>query len=226
MPRTMTSPPEALGPTERTLVLVADQEFIMERPTQTDRLLDHPYVQEAFAADEYLPYWTDLWPAARMLAKAIVHQSWEPGQEVLELGCGLGLPGVAALFGGVRMIFSDYDGTALRFAENNAILNGYTSFRTLLMDWRCPPPDLRVSVILASDLTYEMRNIEPLVKTIKRVMLPEGTCLLTDPDRTFATALCEQVRAAGLAFTTEITHAGEPGGRRVRGTLYRIRHMS
>jgi predicted nicotinamide N-methyase len=221
-PRTMITPREALGPTERSRILIGGQGFIIDRPTQTDRLLDQPYVHEAFAADEYLPYWADLWPAARMLAKAIMRQSWQLGQEAIELGCGLGLPGIVALSRGLRVVFSDYDQTALQFAEDNAVLNGYTNFRTLLMDWRCPPQDLHVPIILASDLIYEMRNIKPIVTAIKRMLLPDGICLLTDQNRSFAEALRDQLGAAGLPFTTESMHAGEPGGRRFRGTLYRI----
>jgi hypothetical protein len=29
-----------------------------------------------------------------------------------------------------------------------------------------------------------------------------------------------------LAYTTEVVRAGEPGGKRVKGTLYRIRHAA
>src|SRR5215472_7309490 len=117
-------PPEvvlqSLGPMMRENVVVGDRTFVIVRPGQSDRLLDHPAVLSAFAADEYMPYWADLWPAARMLAKAILRESWTPGQEALEIGCGLGLPGIAALSVGLRVTFSDYDATALRFAADNA----------------------------------------------------------------------------------------------------------
>src|SRR5207245_2289495 len=147
-------------------------------------LLDHPYVQAAFARDEYMPYWAELWPAARMLAKVVAREAWPPeGQDLLEVGCGLGLPGIVALSCGQRVTFSDYHATALHFAANNARLNGFDDFRTLQMDWRYPPAGLRVPVILAADLVYEHRNVEPLVKLIKHVLLPGGTCLLTDQDR-------------------------------------------
>jgi predicted nicotinamide N-methyase len=223
-PRTTATPREALGPIERQLVLIEGRELIIYRPTQTDRLLDLPYVTDAFAADEFLPYWADLWPAARMLAKAVLREPWPPGQEAIEIGCGLGLPGVAALARGLRVIFSDYDETALQFAADNALANGYTNFRSLLLDWRCPPQELRVPALLASDLIYELRNVEPIVDFIKRVLIPGGVCLLTDQDRTPADALRDKLAAEKLAFTTEIMRAGEPGGRRVKGTLYRIRH--
>src|SRR5262245_45836916 len=86
-----------LGPVVREPVIVEVRRFLIERPGESDRLLDHPAVHAAFERDEYMPYWADLWPAARMLAKVILHKSWTPGQSALEIGCGLGLPGIVAL---------------------------------------------------------------------------------------------------------------------------------
>ena len=79
-------------------------------------------------------------------------------------------------------------------------------------------------MVLASDLLYELRNVAPLVALIQRVLLPGGLCLLTDQDRVPAYSLRETLAAEGLAFMTQMMKAGEPGGRRVRGTLYRITH--
>jgi predicted nicotinamide N-methyase len=215
---------ERLGPLSRESVLVEGRCFTIVRPAQADHLLDLPAVRSAFEADEYMPYWTDLWPAARMLAKAILRERWPAGQEALEIGCGLGLPGIAALAVGLRVTFSDYDATALRFAADNARLNGFEDFRTLQLDWRFPPNDLRMPVLLGADLIYELRNVEPLVKLLKTILAPRGLCLVTDQDRVPALALRERLMEHGLAFTTQMMRAGAPGGRRVKGTLYRITH--
>src|SRR5262245_3907432 len=144
------TPWDALGPIVRDTVVIDDRTFLVERPDESDKLLGHPAIKAAFAADEYLPYWADLWPASRMLARAILREPWREGLTALEIGCGLGLPGLAALARGLRVIFSDYDRTALRFAERNARLNGFSNFELLTMDWRRPPEDLRVPVVLAS----------------------------------------------------------------------------
>src|SRR6516164_8429512 len=128
------TPWEALGPIVRENVLVEGHPFVIARPDESDRLLDHPAVRSAFAADEFLPYWADLWPAARMLAKAVVREPWAGKLDALEIGCGLGLPGTAALSVGLRVTFSDYDATALRFAAENARLNGFDDFHTVQLD--------------------------------------------------------------------------------------------
>ncbi|HEY7328854.1 MAG TPA: methyltransferase [Gemmataceae bacterium] len=219
MPET---PSDALGPLHREHVIVDERTFIIMRPSESDRLLDHPSILSAFAADEYMPYWADLWPAARMLAKAILRETWPPGQRALEIGCGLGLPGIAALAMGLRVTFSDYDATALRFAADNARANSFHAFDMLQMDWRYPPEDMQFAILLASDLIYEMRNVAPLVALIKKMLEPDGVCLLTDQDRVPSHVLRDTLTAEGLPYTTKIMRAGEPGGRRLKGTLYRI----
>jgi predicted nicotinamide N-methyase len=211
-----------LGPVVRDRVLVEDRVFILARPKDSDRLVDHPAVRSANQADDYMPYWADLWPAARMLAKAILQETWSPPGHALEVGCGLGLPGIVALSLGLRVTFSDYDPCALHFAAGNARINGYHDFDLLQLDWRDPPAGLQVPILLASDLVYELRNVAPLVAFIKRVLAPGGLCLLTDQDRIPSHSLRDTLEREGLSYTTRIMRAGEPGGRRLKGTLYRI----
>jgi predicted nicotinamide N-methyase len=219
MPQT---PREALGEWVYENVIVEDRSYRIGRPRDSDRLLDHPFVRSAFAADEYMPYWVDLWPAARMLAKVLLREPPPAGTRTLEIGCGLGLPGIVALSLGLRVTFSDYDATALHFAAENARANGYENFDLLQMDWRYPPPDVRFPLILASDLIYELRNVAPLVTLVKCMLEPGGVALLTDQDRVPSHVLRQTLAAEGLSFTTQVVRAGEPGGRRLKGTLYRV----
>jgi predicted nicotinamide N-methyase len=216
------TPRESLGPLVRETVIVEGRTFSLIRPGESDRLLDDPTVRSNFALDEYMPYWADLWPGARMLGKYLLRQTWPTGLTALEVGCGLGLPGVVALSLGMHVIFSDYDATALEFAATNAEENGFTDFQTLQMDWRFPPADLRVPLLLASDLIYEMRNVVPLIRVVKHFLTSDGVCLLTDQDRVPMHRFRETLEAEDLNYTSQLMRAGEPGGRRVKGTLYRI----
>jgi predicted nicotinamide N-methyase len=219
------TPSDAVGPVVQEKVILPGRAFLIERPGEPDRLLEHPAVIQAFERDEYMPYWADLWPAARMLAKAILRESWPHGLHALELGCGLGLPGIAALAKGLRVTFSDYDATALHFAARNARLNNFHDFQVLRLDWR-QPTDATYQVLLASDLLYEERNVVPVVRVLEKTLAPEGICLLTDQDRKPAPLLQRTLSERGLSFTTRLMRAGQPGSPRVKGTLYHIRRAN
>ena len=117
--RTHATPADAVTDLILERVFVDDYSFELERPSGIDKLWDHPAVRAAYAADEYIPYWSELWPAGRMLAKAIVREDWTGMEakfgrplEVLEVGCGLGLAGIAALAKEMRVTFTDIDRTA------------------------------------------------------------------------------------------------------------------
>jgi predicted nicotinamide N-methyase len=230
-PRLHATPPDAVTELVREKVFVEGRTFLLDRPAALDKVFDHPAVRSAYAADEYIPYWTDLWAAARMLAKAVLREPWESfaariGNQpaVLEIGCGLGLGGIAALACGLTVTFSDCDETAVAFAAANARLNGFTDFSTLPLDLRCPPQGLMFPVVIGSDLMYEQRLVEPLARFLKAILAPDGLALITDPDRMSARSFRWAAGQAGLVAEPSFIRAGEPGGERVKGTLYRVRH--
>ena len=72
------TPPEVIAEVVRDTVILGEHTFLIDKPGGSDELLKHPAVVAAFAVDEYLPYWADLWPAARMLAKAILTEPFCP----------------------------------------------------------------------------------------------------------------------------------------------------
>jgi predicted nicotinamide N-methyase len=221
------TPLEAIGDTIDERVLLAENTFHMLRPAEPDRLLEHPAILAAFAHDEYMPYWCDLWPASRMLAKTILQRQWDAGKPTLELGCGLGMAGVAALRKGLDVTFSDYDATALRFAAANAIRNGHPHFELLPLNWH-EPPNLQFPLILGADLLYEIRSVAPVIGLLDKMLAPAGLALITDQDRTPAALWRDSLTQHGFHFTMTTLHAGQPAApgqtaRRVKGTLYQIR---
>jgi ETFB lysine methyltransferase len=226
------TPDEAVTRFTTEKVFIDDYTFILNRPTGIDQLWEHPAVRAAYEADEYIPYWSELWPAGRMLAKAIVRESWEALEtqfgkplHALEVGCGLGLAGIAALAKGMRVTFTDVDRAAADLAGANAKRNGYKDYDCMGLDFRAAPADLKVPLLLASDVLYEPRFIEPMVQFVKQVLMPGGLCLIGDADRISARPFKHEVFKAGLALETTATRVGEPGGTRTKGTIYRIRHQ-
>lgn len=228
-PHFVTSPHEIIASTRREKVTLGNREFWIEVPERADDLFSHPTIQQAHQEDEYMPYWPQIWPVARMLGKALLKEDWskypKKGDklEALELGCGLGVPGIAALSCGLRVTFSDYDLAAIEFATRNARLNRLFDFKMLPLDWRFPPDDLTFPIILGADITYEERSVEPILKLLKKMLTDDGTCFLTDQNRGPASILRQMLGDFGFRYSQEMVRATEPGGEvRVKGTLYRI----
>jgi predicted nicotinamide N-methyase len=151
--------------------------------------------------DERLPYWADLWPSAVALAThLLVERPLRERKTVVELGCGLGLAGIAAGIGGADVLMTDYSEEALVYAERNWRRNVGTEPETLLLDWRDPPRDLQADVLLAADVAYEKRFFEPLIRTFRAMLKPGGRVLLTEPGRPLAREFFPRLEEAGFAW--------------------------
>ncbi len=137
--------------------------------------------------DEQMPYWADLWPSAIGLSKYIDDNPKLVNEKnVLEIGCGLGMPGIVAAMNGANVTMTDYLQEALDFSENNWKKNLSSKFNGQLLDWRDVSKVEKADVILASDVAYESRSFEPLKKSLKHILKPNGVLLLSEPNRKFA----------------------------------------
>jgi predicted nicotinamide N-methyase len=149
-------------------------------PRAADELID----EAEFEADERLPYWADLWPSARGLARHLL-DALPPDRRIVELGCGVALPSLALRHLGRDPLATDYYDDALRFARVNAARNGLGPLRTALLDWRAPPADARFDLALAADVLYEQRNAASLAALLPRLLADDGRMLLADPGRVY-----------------------------------------
>jgi predicted nicotinamide N-methyase len=175
-------------------------------PGDPDHLLDDPEVVAANQRDDYMPYWSYLWPAAAPFARAVQSAPWPKGIEVLDLGSGIGLTGVANLVRGDRVVFSDYDSQSLLLCRHNSVRNGFDDPETLLLDWR-QPIDRTFRVITGSEVTYEKRNHEPLIALLKKMLAPQdeaglpSIAWIADPGRYHAPAFAALARSSGFNVT-------------------------
>lgn len=149
-------------------------------------LLDRMVAQEARQGPraERFPYWAEIWPSSVGLARWFCEQGLEaPAGGVRELGCGLGLVGVALARLGWRVEATDFVETALVFATHNARANqAETHHGTAYLDWR-HPAGLPVSCLVAADVVYERQNHAYLNGVLQYLLLPGGRFFLADPQR-------------------------------------------
>lgn len=141
-------------------LVVGDVELSLLRPVAPEELID----EEAFAVDEFLPYWAELWPASVALAASLPDVA---GLRVVELGCGLGVPSLVAAARGAQVTATDWAAGAVALLDENAARNGLV-LRAELRDWRTPWSE-RFDLVLAADVLYERRNVEPLLDRVREL---------------------------------------------------------
>ena len=110
---------------------------------------------------------------------------------MLELGCGLALPSLAAALGGARVLATDWSPDAMAVLELNAKRNGVT-LESALVSWAEPEPLVARApwdFVLAADVLYERRNADELL-----ALLPQlgAEVLLADPGRPHAKTFLER----------------------------------
>ena len=161
------------------VVALPGRELSLLAPRDSDALLS----EEAFEQEEFLPYWAELWPSSVALARAIARRPLK-GRRTIELGCGLGLPAIAAAAAGGRVLATDWSPDAVAITARNAERNGVV-LATALFRWDAAPEPLgpRWPLVLASDVLYEARNVDPLLELLPRLTAAPGEVWLADPGR-------------------------------------------
>ncbi len=151
---------------------------------------------------DQVPCWSDVWPAARGMAQYIWDGPELTGSTTLELGAGVGLPGVACGLKGAAVVFSDFQPLALELCAENARLNGLQDFRILLQDWRTYNCRERFDLVLASDIAYESRLLPFLKEVLLQAVKPGGIICISHDNRPVTLAFIQELLASN-PFTEE-----------------------
>jgi predicted nicotinamide N-methyase len=163
---TLTSQPIPGGWTERELT-IRGVRFPLLLPADPETVLlhfeEHAESKERIGID---PYWAHLWPTSLVLAEKILASDWSGQRTAIELGCGIGLAGLAALAAGLEVTFTDYNPRAVELALENARRCGFENASGFVLDWRSPPA-MKFDVILASDVIYDRDFHVPLMNTLE-----------------------------------------------------------
>jgi predicted nicotinamide N-methyase len=177
-------------------------ELRIEQPAEAAELPDSGGVEWA----PLVPYWAVLWRSGVALAHELEGMDLR-GLRVVELGCGLGVPSIAASRAGADVLATDADEEALELAERNATVNG-VRLETARVDWSAAdelvargPFDMAV----AADVLYERAAVAQLLELLPR--LAPRACV-ADPGRPAAEAFMQEAKSRGWL-----------AGMRVRGVV-------
>jgi predicted nicotinamide N-methyase len=145
-----------------------------------------------------VPYWSVLWRSGVALAHELDAEALR-GKRVVELGCGLALPSIAAARAGADALATDVDPEAIELLAGNAKLNG-VHVDAAVVDWTSASASDELAargpfdLVLAADVLYERPTVARMLTLLPRLA---PVAWLADPSRPTAAVFLEQARRRG-----------------------------
>jgi predicted nicotinamide N-methyase len=122
-------------------------------------------------------------------------------RRVVELGCGLGVPSIAAARAGAVVLATDTEPDALELIARNATANR-VGVETARIDWTAPEKLIErgpFDFVVGADVLYERPSVTRLLKLLPE-LAPEA--LIADPGRPAAKAFLEEAKRRWEVETT------------------------
>lgn len=139
--------------------------------------------KDPFADVSEFPFWIRLWDAAMILAY-VLHSQPEPhSKRLLELGAGLGAPGLAAAKVGMDVTLSDYEEIILDFQRVSAAATGLQNVHFAMVDWLDPPELEQFDVLAGAEILFREEFFQPLLNVFDRYLKPDGVIFLAHDAR-------------------------------------------
>ncbi len=204
----MQSPPNTPTPpvrlVERRLTLAGARSLRVMCPAAPGEVIEAALEQGSEAIADAIPYWVDIWPAAVALARRLIVRDLN-GIRAIELGAGIGVAGLAAAAAGARVLITDRDPEALAVVRESAALNKL-AVDVQPLDWNACHLEERFDLVLAADILYEERFVDPIAATINQLTAHPGEVVVSDPGRPYRRALAQALEAHCLSCREEHTH--------------------
>lgn len=124
------------------------------------------------------PFWIRLWEAAIVLAEYIAGNKPQKSSTLLELGAGLGAPGLVAAAAGYQTTLTDYEDIILDFQRVSAAASGISDVEFSMLDWLDPPDMEQFDVILGAEILFREEFFQPLLNVLAKALKPDGVVYL------------------------------------------------
>jgi predicted nicotinamide N-methyase len=153
---------------------------------------------------EYFPYGMVLWASGVGLAEHLAENpALVSSRRVLEIGAGVGLPGLVARSLGAQVAQTDFLAHAVNLARLNALQNGVEGIELFLDDWRRFQHNGQYDLLIGADVLYERTVHDDLKRVFLKMLTPGGAVLLTDPQRPAAFEFMDSMMAEGWMVELE-----------------------
>lgn len=182
-----------------------------------------------------------LWPSAIHLTEQLALRPICPNENILEIGCGLGLASLAGHRRGARMTASDYHPLAEAFLRENLRLNCLpSSLRYRHGQWGLSAPltdeqagrtvlSEQYDLIVGSDLLYERDTPPALAKFIDQHAWPAAEVWIVDANRGYRSAFNHHMSEYRFVLFDDmqlIQKFGQSSARPYKGRLLKYRRAS
>jgi predicted nicotinamide N-methyase len=139
--------------------------------------------KDPFADVSEFPFWIRLWEAAIVLSYVLSSLHEKQGRTLLELGAGLGAPGLSAAAAGFDVTLSDYEDIILDFQRVSAAASGLSGVKSILLDWLNPPDLQPFDVIAGAEILFREEFLQPILMVVKTYLKPNGALYLAHDAR-------------------------------------------
>jgi len=153
------------------------------------------------------PYWAHLWSGARVLARSVPVR---PGRTI-ELGCGLGLPGLTAARRGGRVTFVDRARAPLAFVRASAVASDLEGVDAVAADFAAGGIAGRFDLVLLAEVLYDRVAFPAIARAVADHLAEGGLALLADGARIDTRAFYPELAVLGLEVETT-AHGVEADG--------------
>lgn len=179
--------------------------------------------RDPFADVTQFPFWIRLWDAAMILAYVLGSQTDAAGRRLLELGAGLGAPGLAAASAGFTVTISDYEDIIMDFQKVSAAASGLTNIQFAHLDWLDPPKMEPFDVLAGAEILFRDEFFQPLLNIFTTCLKPDGVVYLAHDAK--RQSLPKFLKLADKNFDIGLKEQViKRNGKRVTIVINRLRH--
>ncbi len=139
--------------------------------------------KDPFADVTEFPFWVKLWESAMILSQALTSLPEPAGKTMLEIGAGLGAPGITAGACGFDVTLSDYEDIIMDFQKVSVAASGLDNVNCIHLDWLDPPDLEPFDYLVAAEVLFREEFFEPLLNVFEKYLKPGGSIFLAHDAR-------------------------------------------
>jgi len=159
---------------------VQDQTIRLLKVADIEEFLDG---KDPFANVEEFPFWVKLWEAAMILSYVLASLPEPKGKTLLEIGAGLGAPGITAAACGFDVTLSDYEDIIMDFQKVSVAASGLGNVHCSHLDWLHPPEMEPFDILAAAEVLFREEFFDPLLDVFRKYLKPGGSIFLAHDAR-------------------------------------------